>query len=609
MKHRRAFIFILILLIFNVSYAKVTSNVLINEYCNDFYIETKSDGITPLSVQNKVSATYSALRNPTSAIFYVYYTDFVKIGKVKSKGVKPIYAGATSAGVFFDDSRVCYFPVPLEKILTTSTVSIELTFIKPEFCDLIPLYNIYPIETYRFSLHMPVALKDRFDVTLSNPPADMNVERTVSPNGKEYVITVTAHNLKDIESEDMAPSVRHIAPYITINGFFPGVKELYGSYRSFVSDTDPGAQTVAEKAAEITAGCIDELSKINAIQKWVHENIRYVAIENGELGHAPDLASQVLAKRYGDCKGSSSLMVGMLRSLGIDGRLTWIGTSSIPEDWSTRPSFSTGNHMITSVVLENDSVIFIDGTTGIADFGFIPSSIQGKQALIENGDTYRLERVPVLPAESNTDSIVSTLILNGTSLTGNIDDHLTGSYKSLVLNGLRDADSKNRDKLLVQNIGFGRKNVKLTGFSVENNAPDGGPICLSADIELPNVITTAGEKTYMQCVSLFPETSQYIINTKNRTYPAKLPRRVITSINNITIPDSYTIESVPEPIDINNEWMDASLNYTVEGNEIRCSLRIKFKTTYIPLEKLDEFNNGIRRLSKSISQSVTLKHL
>lgn len=608
MKYRYIFSALFAIMAGVVSYAKVVSNVIIDKYDNEFIIETKSDGVTPSVVKNRVSATYKALRNPTTAVFYVFYDDFIKIDKAKSKGAKPIYAKARSAGVFFDDSKICYLPVPLEKIMTPSTASIERTFLRPEFCDLVRLHTIYPIDTYNFTLRMPVALKDRFDVVVRNSPEDITIDRAVSPNGKEYVITVKAEHLRAIESEDSSPEARYIAPYITITGFFPGVEELYDTFHSYVAESDPGEAAVSEKAAEITSGCSDDLCKIKAVHDWVHENVRYIAIENGELGHAPDPASVVLSNRYGDCKGSSSLIVGMLRSLGIDARLVWIGTSSIPEDWSDRPSFSTGNHMISAVRLPNDSILFIDGTTGPTDFGFIPPSIQGKQALVENGDTYRLERVPVLPAETNVDSIVTTLELNGSQLSGRMSEYMLGVHKVTIMNGLRDVDSKKREKLLIRTLALGRKNVKLSAINVENNALDGAPICVSGDIELPNVTTVAGDKTYLRCASLFPEIVRLTIETKDRRYPAVIPyRHLLVCRNEVRIPETLSIEAVPEGVDIDNKWITASLSYAVDGDILRCDLVLKFKETFIPLDSIPEYNESLRTLVRAISQNLTLK--
>ncbi len=588
--------------------AATDSNIVITDYHNDYYVEVAKDGVTPVKIKNKQTVTYMATRTPATAILHTYYDDFITVDKAKAKGGKPIYAKAKSAGVFFDDSRVCYLPVPLEKLFTEATATIELTIQKPEFCDLVYLFDIYPVKLYHFSLHMPVSLKDRFDIELSNPPAEYEINKSLSPDGKDYIITVVAKNLPEIFREEDTPSVRHFAPYITILGCFSNVDELYTRFNSYVERDDPGYETVLAKAKELTVNCTDDISKIDSIQKWVHENIRYVAIENGDLGHSPDLPSKVLEKRFGDCKGSASLIVGLLKSLGIDARLTWIGTSSIPEDWSSRPAFSTGNHMIASVIL-SDTILYIDGTTGPTDFGFIPSSIQGKQTLIENGDNCIIGRVPVLDPFENTDSIVSTFNLDDNMLSGMISDYVSGVYKAAMINVMRSLDSKSRDKALISKLSFGRKNVRLSSVGTDGLIPDGGKGLIKAEITVPNVITDAGAKAYLSVATTFPNLSLYLIDTKDRHHPATLSsRKHIVCENSVTLPAVYAMDALPDNFELNNKWFHCSItyNYVTDSNAIAYKLVFTINETEIAFEDIKTYNSDLKQLIKALSQNIPL---
>lgn len=587
--------------------AKIPDNIQIDEYNNDYYLITKSNGELS-EVKSKASVTYSALRSPGKAIFFVYYDDFTKIDKAKAKGAKPIYASAKSEGIFFSDSRVCLMRIPIEKINSPVTASMERTFTRPEQSDLVQLFNLYPIKKYLFTLHVPAALKDRFDVVVENQPPKCNVERKMSADGKEYLITVTAYDLPAIDSEDSAPATRYFAPYIRITGIYRSVGELYKAFHSYVAESDPDPEPVARKAAEITAGCNDTKSKIDAVQSWVHDNIRYIAIENGELGHAPEIASRVLANRYGDCKGSASLIVGMLRSLGIDSRLVWIGTDDIPTNWSEWPSFSVGNHMIAAVMPGDGSIMFIDGTTGPAESGYLPTGIQGKEGLIEDGDSYILRRVPTLEASANTDSIVATFELNGMSLNGRMSDYMTGVMKKSVMSILRDSDSKAREKVLIQVAALNRKNVRISEVTLSDKVADGEPICVAADVEIPNVLTVSGDKTYLHLKGIFPDLSARIIETKDRKYPARLSSRNVQVVENtVIIPDNYEIETVPDDVSITNDILEASVVYRRRGNNLEIHLSVTVKELDIPLDRIAGYNDNVRTLMRAISQSIILK--
>lgn len=73
----------------------------------------------------------------------------------------------------------------------------------------------------------------------------------------------------------------------------------------------------------------DEVEKIRTATKdpkvrteqalaLVEERVRYVALEMGQGGLVPAPAEQTWSRRFGDCKGKSALLYGILRSLGIE---------------------------------------------------------------------------------------------------------------------------------------------------------------------------------------------------------------------------------------------------------------------------------------------------
>ena len=205
-------------------------------------------------------------------------------------------------------------------------------------------------------------------------PENASITRAPSPDGKNWVITLAASDLPALNLPSDAPSPRRTLPLVCFTGMFKDVNDFYTRIRQYILRQDPGLENVAEKARQITSQCKSDAERIAAIHHWVHTNIRYIAIEYGELGWEPELASVVLQKRYGDCKGSANLIKAMLNAVNIDGRMVWIGTRSIPDDWTARPLFSTGNHMIAAAILPSDSILYLDGTVGATDCGYYPGS-------------------------------------------------------------------------------------------------------------------------------------------------------------------------------------------------------------------------------------------
>ena len=56
------------------------------------------------------------------------------------------------------------------------------------------------------------------------------------------------------------------------------------------------------------------------------ENTRYVALEFGIHGYKPYRVSQVLSRRFGDCKDKASLLMVLLREVGVEAELVLLRT-------------------------------------------------------------------------------------------------------------------------------------------------------------------------------------------------------------------------------------------------------------------------------------------
>lgn len=73
--------------------------------------------------------------------------------------------------------------------------------------------------------------------------------------------------------------------------------------------------------AKIIANNTNDVDKIKAIYYWVQDKIRYIAYEDGYSGYIPASAQEVLANKYGDCKGMANLLTELLKLAGYDARL------------------------------------------------------------------------------------------------------------------------------------------------------------------------------------------------------------------------------------------------------------------------------------------------
>ena len=187
-------------------------------------------------------------------------------------------------------------------------------------------------------------------------------------------------------------------------------------------DTDPELEVLV---AELIKGKTSDLEKVKALYYWTQKNIKYIAFEYALGGFIPREANDVFQKKYGDCKDNSSILYKMLEIAGLEGNLTWIGTRKIPYTYEEVPTPAVDNHMILSYEY-NNKTYYLDATGRYIQIDYPSSFIQGKEALIANGKSYKIKKIPVIAANLNTITDSTYLKISGRDIIGSVSyTHLT----------------------------------------------------------------------------------------------------------------------------------------------------------------------------------------
>ena len=97
-------------------------------------------------------------------------------------------------------------------------------------------------------------------------------------------------------------------------------------YWGLVKDQFVADDEVRRRVAEITKGKTTRARQGRAVYDYVVQKTRYVALEFGIHGFKPYRCAQIFARGFGDCKDKATLIVTMLKELGIPATIVIVRT-------------------------------------------------------------------------------------------------------------------------------------------------------------------------------------------------------------------------------------------------------------------------------------------
>lgn len=202
---------------------------------------------------------------------------------------------------------------------------------------------------------------------------------------------------------------------------------------------------IIARVTALTRGRSTLDARVEAVAEYVQRQIRYLSIDIGKVGgYRPHPAAEVLRHGYGDCKDKATLLMAMLRVLGVQAHYVLLNHQRgvIHNDAASLRGF---DHAIVAIVwpatLPADSLyafrtvsgmgrlLFFDPTYDNTPWGWLPAGEQGGQALIVSQGSGTLARLPVLPSTLNRRLRSGAFImLSNGSLTGKLDEVRYGNY-------------------------------------------------------------------------------------------------------------------------------------------------------------------------------------
>ncbi len=282
-------------------------------------------------------------------------------------------------------------------------------------------------------------------------------------------------------------------------------------------------------------------------------------------------------------KGSGSVgdinlaLTSMLRYAGLNANPVLISTRNhgVPI-FPTRDGF---NYVVSGVVIDG-AVYLCDATNKSGEINILEDKLlnwQGRMVLDEKTSAW----VPLAPKKhAIQNTMLSIEIDKDLSVKGTSKNRVTGHYAMATRDRYENLNEDAQRKMLERNKG----ETELNTIAFENLGVLHKPVTYSYGFDASHTMEDIGGKLYFSPL-IFLATSETPFKLDDREYPVdygyKWKDRYLI---NITIPEGYVVESIPESTSFGMEQGIGSYKYSISktGNKVQLSVELAMNEAVIP---------------------------
>jgi hypothetical protein len=489
---------------------------------------------------------------------------------------------------------------------------------KPD--DLFMLQEDIPVARQRVTINLPPSWEFRAGFAHITPVEP----KQLSANSWQWDFG----ELGALHRELLAPSDAEMSARMAVTLFGSGHPANSGDWKSLgkwyeqlaAGRTDTPPEVVA-KAKEVTAGRTDFAGQVSAITNFMQDQIRYVAFKIGIGGYQPHSAADVYQHRYGDCKDKATLLIGMLRAVGIHANYLLVDYEHMI---SADMPASAADHMIVAIEVPDGvhdeslqaivkrkngkRVLIFDPTDQYVPSGQIEQPLQGSYAVLFDGADSELIKLPITDPAQNVLRRKGDFVLSADgSLKGELDEDRQGPLASHYRELFATGDGKLEEKILEKGLRESLSNFTLDNFKTEHVAQRDQPLLVHYKITADGYGRNSGAMMLVRPRVL--GTAQEDIRTDEpRRYPVEFTaERAQIEDYTVHFPEGYKVEDLPDPVAIDTDFASYTSKTEVVGNSLHYTREYRLKAMELPASRYGELTKFVGRVANDEHNQAILR--
>jgi len=474
------------------------------------------------------------------------------------------------------------------------------TWMEDHYADSFTFQGPDPVRRARWVLALPS------DRKLHMLERGRLIRRRMEKAGDQQVYVWTASDVPMLHAEPWRPPLRKLQSAVYVSTV-PDWAALARWHNSLLQDQFEIDDAIRAKAAELVSGAKTAPEKIEAIYRFVAKQIRYLDNDVGIFGKKPNQAVNVFANRFGDCKDKSTLMIAMLRQLGIQAYYAAVRTRDTgPVFWQV--PYAQSNHIITFIPAQPGVAkpLFVDPTANHSDMGYLPERDQDVRALVLTGEGYQLIDTPELgPAASMRRLSIDARIKDGQRLAMKVEETWSGWFATRERGDLSTEGKRAEDfarKVSARYPGAALGSVRFSGLD------DLGPEASARySFEVPGALRREDDKLRLKLLWPLELTDRMARRSRRRHAFWNIWDMTSRVEVRFEVPAGYQVARLPAAASIDAGAFTYSLACAQSEGLVRCERKLVMPTSRIPPADYARFRDRCTQVDQAEQQDIVLR--
>jgi len=532
-----------------------------------------------------------------------------EIKKVNNKEYKDV--SRVDGGTLYADSRMLYYEhVPISYPYTIY-YEYELESTNTAF-----IRKWMPINSYNQSVE-----QNTYKITFSNDLTLQKKEKKfekypIKKSSNIGSLLYEINGISAIKYEDLGPSITSIMPSVKFAPNKFSIEGLEGEadnwkklgkweYNNFYKDINQLPSSTKEQIRQLVSGVKTPLEKAKIIYKYVQDKTRYISVQVGIGSLKPMLASDVDRLGYGDCKALTNYTKSLLDVVGVESYFTELYGDSQKLDMDYDLPSIQGNHVILNLPIESGD-IWLECTSQTVPFGYIANFTDDRDVIVITPEGGILKHTGIYNDKNNFQKTLSNYKLTSK---GNIEADIVISSGGIQYDdhySLQKKSKKDIENYYKSNYWSYINDLSIDDYSFTNNK-DSIIFKEKVKIKATDYATFSGDRMLF-AINTFNQVSDIPKRYRNRKLPLEIARGFIDKdLFEITLPNDYIIEAIPESIKIENKF--GLYQFSVEKislTKLKYSRTFYLKKGLYPATEYKNYRNFRKQVAKLDKSKIVL---